>query len=153
MERKRPDVMLLGAEWPQRALLRAQLIEEGHEVVAIDDGPIPKLYRRPKMKPRTMIVDLQGLPHPRETLDAMRLVLQPERVLVLTALGSLPGEQSERSGSTSSNGPPRSARSSQRRKHCSLERRPIRVLPVCQRSVRDSIRLPSEPIRSPDPEF
>jgi len=27
-----PDIVLLGAEWPSRALLRAQLIEEGFDV-------------------------------------------------------------------------------------------------------------------------
>jgi hypothetical protein len=46
MEQKPPDVMVLGAEWPERVLLRAQLIEEGHEVVAIDAWPIPPRYRR-----------------------------------------------------------------------------------------------------------
>src|SRR5262245_30111410 len=33
MDTKPPDVLLLSAEWPERALLRAQLIEEGYEVV------------------------------------------------------------------------------------------------------------------------
>lgn len=32
MTPKPPDVIVLGAKWPERALLRAQLIEEGHEV-------------------------------------------------------------------------------------------------------------------------
>lgn len=98
MEQKPPDVMLLGPQWPARALLRAQLIEEGHEVVATDAWPIPRFYRRPDMKPRMMLIDLQALPHPRETLDEVRFVLPPERVLVVTALGSLTGEQVQELG-------------------------------------------------------
>jgi hypothetical protein len=93
MEQKPPDVMVLGAEWPERALLRAQLIEEGHEVVAADTWPIPRLYRRPGMKPRVLLIDLHELPTPRETLDEVRLVLPPTRVLVVTALGSLTGNE------------------------------------------------------------
>ncbi len=98
MEQKPPDVMVLGSEWPERALLRAQLIEEGHEVVAVDTWPIPRLYRRSGMKPRVLLIDLHELPKPRETLDEVRLLLPAERVLVVTALGSLPAEQVGRFG-------------------------------------------------------
>jgi hypothetical protein len=35
--------MLLSVEWPERALLRAQLIEAGYEVAAIDAWPMPQL--------------------------------------------------------------------------------------------------------------
>jgi hypothetical protein len=97
MDPKPPDVIVLGAEWPERALLRAQLIEEGHEVVAVDTWPIPRLYRRTGMKPRVLLIDLHKLPNPREMLDELRFVLPPERVLVVTALGSLAaGEVRER---------------------------------------------------------
>ena len=30
------DVLLLAPEWPERALLRAELIEAGYDVIAID---------------------------------------------------------------------------------------------------------------------
>jgi hypothetical protein len=70
---------------------RAQLTEEGHEVVAVDRWPIPRLYRRAGMKPGVLLIDLLELPDPRETLDAVRL--PPERVLVVTALGSLPAAE------------------------------------------------------------
>jgi len=93
MDQKPPDVILLAAKWPERALVRAQLIEEGHEVVALDHWPIPRLYRRPGMKPRVLLIDLHDLPNPRDTLDEVRFVLPPERVLVVTALGSLTGEE------------------------------------------------------------
>jgi DNA-binding response OmpR family regulator len=93
MNAEPPDVIVLGTQWPERALLRAQLIEEGHEVVVVDTWPIPRLYRRPGMKPRVLLIDLRELPKPRETLDEVRFVLPPERVLVVTALGSLTGQQ------------------------------------------------------------
>ena len=89
MDLKPPDVMLIGPEWPVRALLRAQLIEEGYEVMAIDAWPMPRLYRQRGMEPRVLLIDLRGLPDPRETLDEVRLVFPPERVLVITALGTL----------------------------------------------------------------
>lgn len=93
MERKPPDVMLLCPQWPERAFLRAQLIEEGYEAVAIDAWPIPRQYRRPGTKPRVLLIDLHGLPDPRGTLDEVRFVVPPERVLVVTALGSLTGDE------------------------------------------------------------
>ena len=98
MSPKPPDVIVLDAEWPERALLRAQLIEEGHEVVAVDTWPIPRLYRRPGMTPRVLLIDLRELPKPRETLEEVRFVLPPERVLVVTAIGSLAGEEVRRLG-------------------------------------------------------
>jgi hypothetical protein len=84
-----PDIVLLGAEWPTRALLRAQLIEEGYEVVATDAWPIPRQFLRPGMKPRLVIVDLQGLPEPHIVLDELAVLIKPEHVLVVTALGTL----------------------------------------------------------------
>ena len=41
------------------------------------------------MKPRAMIIDLRGLSDPRATLDEVRFVIPPDRVLVITALGTL----------------------------------------------------------------
>lgn len=98
--RARPDVMLLGPAWPDRALLRAQLIEEGYEVVAIDAWPMPRLYRRPEMTPRVMTVDLRDLPQPRETLEQITWVVPAGRVLVVSALGTLPPEEVRRMGFT-----------------------------------------------------
>lgn len=84
-----PDVVVLGPEWPTRALLRAQLIEEGYEVVATDAWPIPRQYLRSGMKPRAVVVDLHGLPDPRSVLNELRLVIEPDSVLVLAALGTM----------------------------------------------------------------
>jgi hypothetical protein len=45
------------------------------------------------MKPRVLLIDLHELPNPRETLDEVASVMPPERVLVMTALGSLPANE------------------------------------------------------------
>jgi hypothetical protein len=93
-----PDVVLLGPEWPSRALLRAQLIEEGYEVVATDAWPIPRQYLRSDMRPALVIVDLQGLPEPHTVLDELRALIKPDRVLIVTALGTLTAEELRRLG-------------------------------------------------------
>jgi DNA-binding response OmpR family regulator len=86
----RPDIVLLDAEWPARALLRAQLAEEGYDVVAIDRWPIPRQYLRTDTKPRVMLIDLQGLPHPRDVLDDVRHLFPPAHVAVLASMATIP---------------------------------------------------------------
>jgi NTE family protein len=98
MDQTPPDVILLVAEWRERALLRAQLIEEGYDVIATDTWPIPRRYRQPDMKPRVLIVDLRGLPDARATLEEVRFVIPPDRVLVLMALGALTENEVRRLG-------------------------------------------------------
>ena len=95
---KRPDVLVIGGIWPQRALLRAQLIEEGYEVSAVDAWPIPRRYRLPGTTPRVLLIDLQGLPDPRAMLNEVPLVVPRDRVVVVTALGALPGDEVRRLG-------------------------------------------------------
>lgn len=93
MELTSPDVLLLVPEWPERALMRAELIEAGYNVVAIDVWPIPGLYRRPGMKPRVAIVDLRGISEPRAVLDELRSAMTPDRVLVITSLGTVTADE------------------------------------------------------------
>jgi hypothetical protein len=94
----RPDIVLLGPEWPTRALLRAQLLEEGYDVVATDAWPIPRPYLRPDLKPRVVIVDLHGLQEPHKALDELRGVIEPARVLIVTAIGTMTSEEIRRYG-------------------------------------------------------
>lgn len=82
--------MLLGTDWQSRALIRAQLIEEGFEVAATDAWPVLRRHLRPGSKPRLAIVDLKGLPNPEEVLNDLRVLMKPSRVIVLTAIDSLP---------------------------------------------------------------
>jgi len=93
-----PDIALIGSEWPARALLRAQLIDQGYSVVATDAWPIPRQYLRPTHKPRIVIVDLQGLNDPLNTLSEINVLFGPERVLVISALGVLTPPELQRFG-------------------------------------------------------
>jgi ActR/RegA family two-component response regulator len=92
------DVVLLSADWRTRAPLRAQLIEDGFEVLATDTWPTLREHLRPGSKPRLAIVDLQGLEHPLEVLDGLRVLMKPDHVLVLTALGTVPTAEIARAG-------------------------------------------------------
>jgi DNA-binding response OmpR family regulator len=93
-----PDIVLLDAEWPSRALLRAQLIEDGFDVLATDTWVTMRRYLRPGSKPQLAIVDLQGLPLPEQVLEDLKVLMPPERVLVLSALGTVEGEVLDRLG-------------------------------------------------------
>jgi hypothetical protein len=93
-----PDIVLLGAEWQPRALLRAQFLEEGFDVVATDTWPAVRRQLRPGSKPQLAIVDLRGLPDPERVLDELRLLMKPHRVLVIAALGTVEPAVIERLG-------------------------------------------------------
>jgi DNA-binding response OmpR family regulator len=84
-----PDIVLLGAEWQARALLRAQLIEQGFEVIAVDTWPLMRRHLGPGLKPRLAIVDLQGLHQPEQILDELRILMDHRAVLVLSGIGTV----------------------------------------------------------------
>jgi hypothetical protein len=84
-----PDIILLAAEWQPRALLRAQLIEEGFEVLATDSWATMRRWLRPGAKPSLAVVDLQGLPEPERVLNDLKVLMRPSRVLVLTSIGTV----------------------------------------------------------------
>ena len=82
--------MLFGAAWPSRALIRAQLIEDGFEVVAVDTWVEMRRQLRPGHKPRAAILDLKDLENPSAVLSDLSLLMRPERVLVIAASGAVP---------------------------------------------------------------
>lgn len=98
MSQEPPDIVLLSTEWEPRALIRAQLIEEGFDVVATNTWPMMRRHLRPGSKPRLAIIDLQGLPNPHDVLNDVRLLMKPDQVLVLTALGTMPASDVKRLG-------------------------------------------------------
>ena len=93
-----PDIVFLAVEWQPRALIRAQLIEEGWEVVATSSWPMMRRHLRPGSKPRLAIVDLKDLPDPQAVLQDLRVLMKPECVLVLSAIGTIPAAEIERLG-------------------------------------------------------
>ena len=84
-----PDIALLGTAWEPRALLRAQLIEEGFDVVATSTWAMMRRWLQPGVQPKLAIVDLFDLDNARSVLRDLRVLMKPDRVLVLTALGTL----------------------------------------------------------------
>ena len=74
------DVVLLASEWRPRALM------------------MMRRNLRPGSKPRLAIVDLDGLSDPAGVLRDLHVLMKPDRVLVLTALGTLPTQQVESLG-------------------------------------------------------
>src|SRR5262249_13118110 len=82
-----PDIVVLGVDWKSRALIRAQLIEEGYEVVAVEDWPTARRVLRLNPGIRVAIVDLEGLVDPVSVLREIGLVVDPGRILVLGGLG------------------------------------------------------------------
>ena len=93
-----PDILVIDARWPRRALLRAQLIKEAYEVVATDDWETAKSYLRLLLKPRLVIVDLQDLPSAEARLNELLEMIKPARVLVITALGTLTPDRLQKRG-------------------------------------------------------
>jgi hypothetical protein len=93
-----PDIVLLGAEWQPRALIRAQLIQEGFDVVATNSWPMMRRYLKPGSTPHLAIVDLKGLPNPENVLKDLHGLIEPRRVLVLTAAGTVPAAEIDRLG-------------------------------------------------------
>jgi CheY-like chemotaxis protein len=59
-----PDVLLIVGEWPLRALLRAQLIEDGLDVHATNEWSEAQQLLQHDLNPRLVIVDLKQLPDP-----------------------------------------------------------------------------------------
>jgi hypothetical protein len=79
------DVLLLAAEWPERALLRAELIEAGCEVIAVDALPAAGS----RMHPRVAVIDLRELPNPRVDLETARSIVAANCTIVIAGLATL----------------------------------------------------------------
>jgi len=92
------DIAILAVDWASRAPLRAQLIEEGFEVVATDTWPAMRQSLRPDHKPRVALVDLKGLPDADQVLADLEVLMKPADVLVIAALGTIPASTLERRG-------------------------------------------------------
>lgn len=90
-----PDIVLVGHDWNPRALVRAQLIEEGFEVLATDTWPDARRHLLAGTTPRLVIVDLQGLPDAETVLNELTVLVGPQRVLILAAAATLPRETIE----------------------------------------------------------
>jgi len=83
-------VLLAGGEWRPRALVLAQLVEEGYDVTAVemwDEAEL--LLRKRPVKPAVVVFDLEGEPQPEAALSTLMKLADPARVLVLSTSGTL----------------------------------------------------------------
>jgi DNA-binding response OmpR family regulator len=92
------DVVLLSADRRARAPLRAQLMEDGFEVIATDTWALARRHLRPGSKPRLAVIDLGGLDNPARVVAEVRLVMKPASVLVIAAAGTVPPDDLARAG-------------------------------------------------------
>ena len=88
--RDAPDIVLFAIDWRARALIRAQLIEDGFDVLATDTWREARRWLRHSSTPRAVIVDVTDVKHPMDLLEGLRELTRPDRVIVLTGLGALP---------------------------------------------------------------
>jgi hypothetical protein len=94
----RADVVLLSADRLIRAPLRAQLIEDGFEVIGTDTWPAMRRHLRPGDKPRLAIVDLHGLDDPDDVIHGLRVLMPRDRVLILSAAATVDPDALVRDG-------------------------------------------------------
>jgi hypothetical protein len=81
-----PDVLLAAAEWHPRAVLRAQLIEEGYEVLAVESWDEAELLLSTgAVRPRTTIFALEQESNPEACLRTLARLLLVDTVLILTS--------------------------------------------------------------------
>lgn len=87
-------LMLIGADWRPRALLRAQLLEEGYDVTAIGVWDEAELMLRTRaLVPDIVLFDLAGEPNPEMALETLARLAPGTRVLVLTSAQALSPER------------------------------------------------------------
>lgn len=92
------DVLVVGAEWPTRALLRAQLLEDGFNTLAADAWPPPRELLTGETRPRLVVVDLRGLTDPQTVVREARLWVGAEHVLVIASMATLSPDVLRQSG-------------------------------------------------------
>ncbi len=79
-------ILLAGGEWRPRALVLAQLEEEGYDVTAVDTWDEAELLLRKRaIAPAVVIFDLEGETQSDAALSTLARLTDPARVLVLTA--------------------------------------------------------------------
>jgi DNA-binding response OmpR family regulator len=79
------DVLLVSSDWRSRALIRAQLIEEGLEVEALEAWPeAERILLRRRDKPLVVVMDLAGAADAASAMTRLGELMPPDRVLILT---------------------------------------------------------------------
>lgn len=87
----RAKILLAGGEWRPRALVLAQLVEEGYDVAAADTWDEAELLLRKRAaQPAVVVFDIEGEQHAQAALETLGRLVAPGRALILTSAGTLP---------------------------------------------------------------
>jgi ActR/RegA family two-component response regulator len=87
-------LLLISGEWPLRALLRAELLERGYDVTAVDSfDEAELLLLRRAVAPSRVVFDLARVDHPAAALETLRRLVGSGRVVTLTSAGALPAAE------------------------------------------------------------
>ena len=80
-------ILLIAADWQFRALVRAQLLEEGYEVQAFPDLEVALFYlARGDSRPQLAIVDSQGLRIEPDAISRLWQLMDEEPLLFCAGL-------------------------------------------------------------------
>lgn len=86
-------ILLAGGSWRPRALILAQLQEEGYDVTAVetwDEAELLLLKRA--IDPAFVVLDVEGESHVPASLETLKRLVDPARVLVLTSASVIPAD-------------------------------------------------------------
>jgi CheY-like chemotaxis protein len=82
---------LAGGDWRPRALVLAQLVEEGYDVTVVETWDEAELLLRKRaVQPAAVVFDLEGEPHPEDALATLGRLVAPDRAVILTSASALP---------------------------------------------------------------
>lgn len=85
------DLLLAGGDWRSRALVLAQLEEEGYEVTAVETWDEAELLlRKHAIRPVAVVFDLEGESRPEAALTTLDRLVGPVRSLILTSASVFP---------------------------------------------------------------
>ncbi len=94
-----PKVLLAGGDFRPRALILAQLQEEGFDVTAVETwDEAERLLRKRAVRPAAVVFDVEGETQPDAALATLARLVSPARVVVLTASRGVPPEQARARG-------------------------------------------------------
>ncbi len=86
-----PKILLAGGDWRSRALILAQLKEEGCDVTAVETWDEAELLlRKHAVRPDAVVFDVEGEGHAEAALATLHRLAGAARSLVLTLSSLLP---------------------------------------------------------------
>jgi len=94
-----PKVLLAGGDFRPRALILAQLQEEGYEVTATETWEEAELLLRKRaVRPDAVVFDVEGEGQPEAALATLARLVAPARGVILTSSSGVAAEDAARLG-------------------------------------------------------